>query len=164
MRASVCVCVWSLSLHHGHCMCAVPLCKRKNTEFNCSRSFHRFSRQIISGLCPLAPSLCPSRSLWPIITCHSFDLFISSSLGRVEEKRNPLISGAWLYFLHGEIWGYSGKQQWERGDWGRGGYSNPQQAHIFTNRDSRKANCHYKCISITTSGNRSGSARLSPLV
>lgn len=68
--------------------------QRKKTKCNCSRSFRRFSRQIISGLRPLAPTLCPSRSLWPIITCHSFDLFISSSLGWVEAKRNPLISGS----------------------------------------------------------------------
>lgn len=93
---------------------------RKNTKCNCSRSFCRFSRQIISGLRPLAPTLRPSRSLWPIITCHSFDLFISSSLGWVEAKRNPLISGSWLCSLHGELGSAGGKQQpsgWRGANW-----------------------------------------------
>lgn len=93
---------------------------RKNTKCNCSRSFCRFSRQIISGLRPLAPTLCPSRSLWPIITCHSFDLFISSSLGWVEAKRNPLISGSWLCSLHGELGSAGGKQQRSGGRGGGG--------------------------------------------
>lgn len=110
--AGLCACVvtfpppWPVQ----HCLATANFW-RKTTKCNDSRSFHRFSRQIISGLHPLAPTLCPSRSFWPIITCHSFDLFISSSFGRVEAKRNPLISGSWLGSLHGDLWGSGGKQQ-----------------------------------------------------
>ncbi len=124
-RVCVCVCghfpsimAHAYAQHHS----ATAAFQRKKTKFNCSRSFHRFSRQIISGLCPLAPTLCPSCSLWPIITCHSFDLFISSSLGWVEAKRNPLISGSWLCSLRGELWSVGGKQQRKLA--GRS-YSNP---------------------------------------
>lgn len=104
------------------CICAaLPSHKafqRKETEIWLLLLISQFSRQIISGLCPLAPTLCPSRSLRPIIKCHSFHLFISSSLGWVEAIRNPLISGSWLCSLHGELWSYSGKQPWSGGEEG----------------------------------------------
>lgn len=123
---------------------------RKKTELNCSRSFHRFSRQIIWGLCPLAPTLCPSHSLWPIITCHSFDLFISSSLGWVEAKRNPLISGSWLGSLRGEFWGDGGKQQQcsaREGKQAGRPYFNPK--HTTSWRETAgDAHCRNKCISV----------------
>jgi len=115
VRVCVCVCVCGhfpsimASAHVLHCL-ATEAFERKKSEFNCYRSFHRFSRQIISGLCPLAPTLRPCRSPCPIIKCHSFDLFIRSRLGWVEAKRNPLISGSWLCSLHGEHWSSSGKQ------------------------------------------------------
>lgn len=96
--------------HVRHCLATVAI-QRKKLKRNYSCSFRRFSRQIISGLRPLAPILCPSHILWSIITCHSFDLFISSSLGWVEAKGNPLISGSWLCSLHGELWSSGRKQQ-----------------------------------------------------
>lgn len=53
--------------------------------------FTDFSRQIMSGLCPLAPTLRPSRALWPIITSYSFDLFISLSLSWVAANGTLLL-------------------------------------------------------------------------
>lgn len=100
LKQPTCVCVFVcvVTFPPSRCICAVLLSHsgllKEKSEFNCSRLFHRFSRQIISGLCPLAPTLCPSRPPWPIIICHSFDLFIRSTLGWVEAKRNPLISGS----------------------------------------------------------------------
>lgn len=138
----VCVCVWSLSLRRAYvqsCRLATAAFYRKKSEFNCSRSFHKFSRQIISGLCPLAPTLRPSRSLWSIIIRYSFELFIRSSLGWVEAKRNPLISGSWLYSLHGERRSCSGKQlsSGGRGEAGREDFFKPEHTSTWGEAASR---------------------------
>lgn len=101
------------------CTCAAPLSRmqREKSKHNDSCSFRRFSRQIISGLRPLAPTLCSSLIPCSIITCHSFDLFISWSLGWAEVKRNPIISGSWLCSLCGELGWKTALEGWEKGNW-----------------------------------------------
>lgn len=137
---------------------ATKALQRKKAELNYSRSFHTFPRQIISGLCPLAPTLCPSCFLWPVITCHSFDLFISSTLGWIEANGNPLISGSWLYSLYAELWSRAGKRHWSRGNWGNWGeiLFSPKTAHLCEESHmcrSLEPSCH-NCVHPMNRGGR----------